>query len=106
MVQSPLYERFYAVVAQVPRGRVVTYGQVACWAGYPGYARQVGYALFRLQGTGTAIPWQRVINAQGQVSYSPHRQGYDDLQVALLRAEGVVFDAAGRIDLAQYGWHP
>ncbi|MFS8892505.1 MGMT family protein, partial [Synechococcus sp. R55.2] len=71
-----LYQRFYEVVRRIPPGRVATYGQVARAAGYPGYARQVGYALFRLQGQNTDIPWQRVINAQGCISYSPFRLGY------------------------------
>lgn len=101
-----LYQRFYNVVRQIPPGRVATYGQVARWAGYPGYARQVGYALFRLQGEETDIPWQRVINAGGQISYSPFRLGYDDLQKVLLQAEGIPFDADGRVDLQRYGWDP
>ncbi len=107
MTQSvSLYQRFYEVVRRIPPGRVATYGQVARLAGYPGYARQVGYALFRLQGHKTDIPWHRVINAQGRISYSPFRLGYDDLQKVLLEAEGIPFDVAGRVDLQQFGWDP
>ncbi len=107
MTQSvSLYQRFYEVVRRIPPGRVATYGQVARLAGYPGYARQVGYALFRLQGQATDIPWHRVINAQGRISYSPFRLGYDDLQKVLLEAEGIPFDVAGRVDLQQFGWDP
>ncbi len=101
-----LYQCFYEVVRRIPPGRVATYGQVARLAGYPGYARQVGYALFRLQGQETDIPWHRVINAQGRISYSPFRLGYDELQKVLLQAEGIPFDAAGRVDLQQFGWDP
>ncbi len=101
-----LYQRFYEVVRRIPPGRVATYGQVARLAGYPGYARQVGYALFRLQGQKTDIPWHRVINAQGRISYSPFRLSYDDLQKVLLQAEGIPFDAEGRVDLHQFGWDP
>lgn len=101
-----LYQRFYEVVRQIPPGRVATYGQVARWAGYPGYARQVGYALFRLQGEETDIPWQRVINAQGRISYSPFRFGQDDLQKVLLEAEGIPFDSDNRVDLQCFGWDP
>jgi methylated-DNA-protein-cysteine methyltransferase-like protein len=104
---SPLYLRIYEVTRRIPVGRVGTYGQVARVAGYPGYARQVGYALFRLLDTrDTDIPWHRVVNAQGQISRSPMRYGSDDLQKVLLEAEGIQFDPKGRIDLAQYGWNP
>ncbi len=107
MAQSvSLYQRFYEVVRRIPPGRVATYGQVARLAGYPGYARQVGYALFRLQGHKTDIPWHRVINAQGRISYSPFRLGYDELQKVLLEAEGIPFDSEGRVDLQQFGWDP
>lgn len=101
-----LYQRFYEVVRRIPAGRVATYGQVARLAGYPGYARQVGYALFRLQGQETDIPWQRVINAQGRISYSPFRMGQDDLQKVLLAAEGIPFDSDNRVDLQRFGWDP
>ena len=59
--------RIYAVVRRIPRGTVATYGQVAERAGYPGHARQVGYALHALP-PGTTVPWHRVINASGEVS--------------------------------------
>ncbi|MCJ2543117.1 MGMT family protein [Thermostichus vulcanus] len=101
-----LYQRFYDVVRRIPTGRVATYGQVARLAGYPGYARQVGYALFRLQGEETDIPWQRVINAQGRISYSPFRLGQDHLQKVLLEAEGIRFDSDHRVDLQCFGWDP
>ncbi len=104
--QANLYQRIYEVVRCIPAGRVATYGQVARAAGYPGYARQVGYALFRLQGQDTDIPWQRVINAQGRISYSPFRLGQDDLQRVLLEAEGIPFDPEDRVDLQHFGWDP
>lgn len=104
---SRLYLRIYEITRRIPVGRVGTYGQVARVAGYPGYARQVGYALFRLLDVhDTDIPWHRVVNAQGQISRSPMRYGSDDLQKVLLQAEGILFDATDRIDLAQYGWDP
>lgn len=101
---SLLYETIYAVVRQIPVGRVATYGQVARWAGYPGYARQVGYALFRLPPQETDVPWQRVVNARGEISMSPLRFGSDDWQRSLLEAEGVSFDSHNRIDLTLFGW--
>ena len=64
---SETYQRIYAVVRQVPAGRVATYGQVATMAGLAGHARQVGYALHSLDVDET-VPWHRVINARGEVS--------------------------------------
>ena len=92
----------YDAVYRVPRGRVASYGQIAAVSGYPGCARQVGYALAALP-EGTDVPWQRVINAAGRVSdrAEPGRAGY---QRHLLEEEGVEFDAAGRVDLKRFGW--
>src|SRR5438874_965426 len=100
-----LHNRIYDVVRRIPRGRVATYGQVALLAGLPGQARLAGYALFNLpQAQWGKVPWQRVINAQGRISYSEARLGHDHLQRELLEGEGVEFDARGRVDLARFGW--
>ncbi len=100
---SELRARIYAVVAQIPRGQVATYGQVAALAGAPRHARQVGYALFDLP-TGSELPWHRVINARGEVS--PRSEpGRDGFQRRLLEAEGIEF-RRGRIDLERYRWEP
>lgn len=98
------YERVYRVVRQIPAGTVVTYGQVAALLGQPRAARAVGYAL-RFLPPGADVPWHRVINHQGQISL---RYPVDSpfLQRLLLEEEGVLFDAAGRIDLSVYRWLP
>ena len=98
------YERIYAVVKRIPRGRVATYGQVADLAGLRGHARQVGYALHATP-PNVAIPWQRVVNAKGEISLRPGSGG-GNLQAALLQSEGIAFDADGRIDLTRYRWKP
>lgn len=101
------YDRIYAVVRQIPHGQVATYGQVAELAGLPGRARLVGYALFRVaEPLDSDIPWQRVVNARGEVSESPFRNGSDYLQRSLLEREGVAFDGRDRIDLKRYRWCP
>jgi methylated-DNA-protein-cysteine methyltransferase-like protein len=98
------YGRIYAVVRRIPRGRVATYGQVAALAGLPGHARQVGYALSAL-GTRDDVPWQRVVNARGEVS--PRAEvGWDEIQRSLLEDEGIDVDARGRIDLRRWSWRP
>lgn len=104
MGTSETYRKIYSVVRRIPRGRVATYGQVAALAGLPGHARQVGYALHALA-EGSDVPWQRVINARGEVSRRAERE-YEPLQRAMLEAEGVVFDAAGRVPLARFRWQP
>lgn len=102
-----LHQRIYDVAKLIPPGRVATYGQVALWAGLPGHARLAGYALFNLpRELHMQVPWQRVINAQGRISYSEARQGHDHQQRELLEAEGVVFSDKGKVSFAQFGWHP
>jgi TDG/mug DNA glycosylase family protein len=98
------YARIHAVVRRIPEGRVASYGQIARLADLPGHARQVGYALAALRGE-SDVPWQRVINARGEVSLRK-APGYEHLQRALLEREGVVFDAKGRVSLARFGWQP
>ena len=94
----------YAVVRQIPRGRVATYGQVARLAGLAGGARQVGYALNQLPDS-RQVPWQRVVNAKGEISLRS-MAGMEMVQRALLEAEGLEFDTRGRIDLARFLWRP
>lgn len=96
--------RVLELVRQIPPGRVMTYGQVARYAGFPGRARQVGFVLHSLLPASGKIPWQRVINAQGGIS--TYRVGVGELQRALLAHEGVEFDPSGRCDLERFGWRP
>lgn len=98
---GPTYERIYATVRTIPRGRVATYGEVASESGLPRQARLVGYALHNLP-PGSDVPWHRVINAQGRVSL-PDTDGMYERQVRLLRKEGVAF-TRGVVDLARFGW--
>ena len=98
------YQQVYALVCQVPAGKVVTYGQVAALLGSPRAARAVGYAL-RFLPAGSDVPWHRVINYQGGIS--PRYPAESPIiQRVLLEAEGVSFDVQERIELARYRWHP
>lgn len=105
-----LGERFaaiYQVVRRIPRGRVLTYGQVAELAGMPGAARVVGAAM-RASGTDLGLPWQRVVGKRGPGTglVRIHDAMGAGMQRALLEAEGVAFTDAGGISLAAYGWIP
>lgn len=98
------YDRVYEFVRSVPAGRVVTYGQVALELGAPAAARAVGYALSYLPNE-SGVPWWRVINVRGEISYKS-RGPSADLQLRLLIEEGVHFDATGRTELATFRWWP
>ena len=99
------WHAIYKVVKQIPRGRVASYGQVALLAGLPGAARLAGRALFHgPPELVEKIPWQRVVNAAGKISYSEARMGSDHRQRELLEQEGVEFSPAGVIRMSVYGW--
>jgi methylated-DNA-protein-cysteine methyltransferase-like protein len=99
----------YALVRQIPAGRVATYGQIGRIAGCG--ARMAGYAMAAVP-KGSEIPWHRVINSQGRISARSIKSGGgqgksgggEARQRKLLRAEGVAFDPKGRIDLEAAGW--
>lgn len=99
------YERIYAVIRRIPRGRVATYGQVAALAGLPGQARRAGYALSALP-EGSRVPWHRVVNASGGISTGGGEPGGQLPQRFRLEEEGVEFDASGKVSLQRFGWRP
>ena len=99
------YNLIYDTVRKIPVGHVATYGQIADLSGLYGKARLVGYALFRVN-IADDVPWHRVINAKGEISYSLQRQGGDYLQKVLLEEEGIKFKGNGKIDLKKYLWQP
>ena len=98
------YDMIHRIVCRVPRGRVATYGQIAELAGIAGQARRVGYALSALP-SGTPVPWQRVVNAKGEISLRA-TSGSDSLQKKLLKAEGVLFTRDGCISMDRFQWRP
>ena len=100
----PLYQQIYALVRQIPAGKVATYGQIARIVGGC-TPRMVGYALAALRATKDIpeVPWQRVINSQGKIS--PHGDGFGSLiQRQMIEEEGIVFSTDDTIDLKEYGW--
>ncbi len=90
--------RLRQVIAGIPRGKVVTYGQVATAGGFPGAARLTVWAL---QG-GKGLPWHRVVGAGGRIAL-PGEQGQE--QRLRLMMEGVTF-RGGRVRMDRYNWTP
>ena len=97
---SDHYTRIYNVVRRIPRGRVASYGQVAANAGLKGRARLVGYAL--RTGDGRALPWHRVLRANGASAFPDGSVGRTE-QCKRLEREGVRV-SRGRVDLGRYSW--
>lgn len=100
---NPEYrERVYKIVRRIPRGRVMTYGQIAELLGEGYTPRTVGFAM---HSSPDGTPWHRVLNAQGATSTGrivlPH-----DKQQRLLEQEGVAFNQNNRCDLETYLWIP
>jgi methylated-DNA-protein-cysteine methyltransferase-like protein len=91
----------WQVVAGIPRGHVLTYGEVARLAGMSRAARRVSLAMRRAPRS-MKLPWHRVINAQGKISFPQDSSGYQR-QKELLQQEGVVF-LNGKIDLQRFGY--
>lgn len=100
-IAQPLYERIYAVVRQIPPGKVAAYGQIGNIVGCS--ARMVGYAMAALRsGDYPDVPWQRVINRQGKISILDPVGQYT--QRKILEEEGVFFNQNDRIDFKEFGW--
>ena len=100
---ATFYELVWALARRIPSGRVVAYGHLAGWLGKPRAARAVGYAMFNVPDE--SVPWQRVINARGEISVGGHLHR-PELQRRLLEEEGVEFDSQGRVDFRRFGWTP
>jgi methylated-DNA-protein-cysteine methyltransferase-like protein len=92
----------WQVVRDIPRGHVLTYGEVARLAGMSRAARRVSMAMRRAP-RGMKLPWHRVVNAQGRISFPVDSAGYQQ-QKNRLEKEGVVF-LNGKIDLERFGYH-
>ena len=101
MQTSSLKEEIWQIVASIPQGRVATYGQIAKIVGYPSHARYVGTTLRNLP-HGTKLPWHRVVNGKGQLSFPYNSQPWR-LQKSRLEAEGIVFTGKG-FSLRYFQW--
>ena len=93
-----MFQTFLAQIRRIPRGKVATYGDVAYAAGYPGYARQVAWAL---HGCGGSVPWQRVVGAGGKILLTGEH-GFE--QRFRLQSEGVRLIGI-RVDMKAHHHH-
>ena len=95
-------ERVFRIVRMIPRGHVMTYGQIAEILGEGYTPRTVGFVMHSAD---DKTPWHRVVNAQGGCSTRglvlPH-----DKQQRMLEAEEVTFNQRGRCELQEYLWIP
>ena len=96
-------ERVYAIVSEIPVGRVMTYGQIAEMLGEGYTPRTVGFVMHAADTK--EVPWQRVINSQGACSTGRMTVPIN-LQQKMLEDEGVKFNEKGRCDLNVYRWSP
>jgi len=102
-VSQNSYPRIWNVVAAIPRGRVASYGQVAELAGIGRGARMVGWALGQAPDR-AALPWHRVLNAQGKISIPAGSRSRAE-QIRRLTGEGIVVND-GKVDMRRYRWEP
>jgi methylated-DNA-protein-cysteine methyltransferase related protein len=93
------WKRVYELVKRIPRGRVLTYGQLARRLRLRGGARAAGHAMAACP-SGQGIPWHRVVGAGGRLLV---REPYASLQRRLLASEGVRVEGL-RVELARHAW--
>lgn len=96
------YEKVYKIVAQIPKGKVSTYGQIAAILGGPQNARVVGWAM-RAVPEHLKLPCHRVVNKTGILAPS-YVFGDIEFQRAMLEGEGITFLDNGRIDMKKHTW--
>ena len=101
-----VFEKIYKLVLRIPRGRVMTYGQIARLLEERYSPRLVGWAMHATPHDERNIPWHRVINSRGTISTGRVILAEPDRQLLMLEAEGIVFDTRGHCDLLLYQWSP
>ena len=93
---NQFYKQVYAIVEEIPLGKVISYGQIARMLGNPRGAREVGRAMRHCP---EHLPWQRVIKSDGTIAGG----AYADVRRDALKAEGVPFLPDGRVDMKKCG---
>jgi methylated-DNA-protein-cysteine methyltransferase-like protein len=101
-----VFEKIYRIVLLIPKGRVMTYGQIARLLGGRYSPRLVGWAMHATPRDGRNIPWHRVINSRGGISTGKVLAHNPDLQKLMLEAEGISFNDGDKCDLSIHQWSP
>jgi methylated-DNA-protein-cysteine methyltransferase-like protein len=94
-------EKVYLAVKKIPKGKLVSYGQVAAYCGSPRAARQVGWVLRLLDGT-EQVPWWRVINNAGKISIKGNYISTPLVQKQKIESEKIPVSKDFQIDLEKY----
>ncbi len=105
-IESDYFEKVYEVVAQIPYGKVTTYGAISYYLGLRSGARMVGWALnsTKLANSFGDLPCHRVVNRLGQLSGRRHFDG--NVMEERLKQEGVTFLDENTVDLSKHFWDP
>ena len=95
--KATFYKDAYSVVKEIPKGEVVSYGEIARLLGWPQHSRMVGKALSQIP-PALKLPCHRVVNSQGRTV-----PGWD-AQRRILESEGISFKENGTIDMKKHAW--
>lgn len=101
-IVKELAPMIFQVIAQIPYGRVASYGQIARLAGIPKHPRLVGYVLKHMDAD-SSLPWYRVINSQGKISLSKLNDQGQNIQAQLLMAEGILV-IGDKVKMKEFQW--
>ncbi|MNZ16071.1 methylated-DNA--protein-cysteine methyltransferase [compost metagenome] len=102
-IVKELAPMIFQVIAQIPYGRVASYGQIARLAGIPKHSRLVGYVLKHMDAD-SSLPWYRVINSQGKISLSKLNDQGQNIQAQLLLAEGILV-VGDKVKMKEFQWN-
>ena len=104
MESTEFTKNVISFIKKIPKGKIATYGQIAKLAGKPQGSRGVAWILHSST-LKHDLPWHRVINSQGKISF-PEGTDHYFKQRRLLEVEGVHFRESGKIDLKLFQWKP
>lgn len=99
---TPFTQDVINLIVHIPKGKVMSYGQIAALCGNPRGARQVARILHSMTAS-YDLPWHRVVNKEGKVALRDDKQ---HLQRGLLEEEGIIFNDKDGIDMERYRFHP